>query len=316
MSPAEQAEAHRQHVQPPNVAFEHRWPAIFNLGDFLCSPRHYFQFELSEATVHRPVVLGGGAYNDLGIASVKDTQATCSIAWGIGRSVPYLSNESLPSLQEALTVFSAFSTRDPALANEGCRLVPCVSVMHDLVDLPPGKETMLILNQNPVVGGIGKLGEDAESRFDAFAHNALPEQDFVALFEASGRIVTNSYHGAYWALLSGREVQLIGYSSKFDSLLALLNLDASPIRYRRGDHAELIRAMSEVETRPYLKLAEPKAIKERFRTINRDYARSLVEAGLFAAIRERDTRDTLAARERLFHLRYPSVANVASKRGP
>ena len=49
--------------------------------------------------------------------------------------------------------------------------------------------------------------------------------NFVDIFQNNQHIITNSYHAAYWGLLSGHNVTLLGYSSKFTSLLKIFNLD-------------------------------------------------------------------------------------------
>jgi polysaccharide pyruvyl transferase WcaK-like protein len=52
-----------------------------------------------------------------------------------------------------------------------------------------------------------------------FITNQAPEKDFMKCLAQSSHIITSSYHGAYWGLLSGRTVTLMGYSFKFKSLL-------------------------------------------------------------------------------------------------
>lgn len=291
------------------VNFQHRWPSIFNLGDFLCSPRHYFHFEAGQCDdrcASSVTIVGGGAYNQLGCEVATAGDGSKHIAWGVGRSIAYGTDEPAP-LKSAFDFHSEFSTRDPDLASEGVPLVPCVSVMHELVDLPPGHMTGLFLNENPGVGASARnlpvgLGDVA------FGTNAMAEHDFIAMFARTSRLVTNSYHVAYWGLLSGREVAVIGYSSKFDNLLRLLGIDDAPLRYTRGDGEDLARAIARHTSKPaFLRIPNHLAIKDRFRQTNREFAQRLVERGLLSFAEPCSSGDTIQQRMQLFHQHYHTV---------
>lgn len=293
-----------------DVAFEHRWPALFNLGDFLCSPRHYFRFRAARDPSGGPrriTIVGGGAFNELGRECRIRGDGSSRIAWGIGRSVPYGTSDD-PDLPFALAAHCEFSTRDPDLASLGARLVPCVSVMHDLVDLPVGDETGLFLNQNPAAGGSAEFLTLAAEGKLVFGTNGMAEHDFTALFSRTARLVTNSYHAAYWGLLSGRDVAIIGYSSKFENLLALFGLRSEPQRYGRGNVEGLWSAVAATLARPqFVRLPDHRATTAAFREMNRGFAKRLVERGLLEEACPCSSAETLQQRMLLLQQRYATI---------
>ncbi|QCK88173.1 hypothetical protein E8L99_21615 [Phreatobacter aquaticus] len=293
-----------------DIAFEHRWPALFNLGDYLCSPRHYFKFEPwrdEGGQPRRVTIVGGGAFNQLGQEAGSTGAGRVHIAWGIGRSVAY-GNTDVADLGAARAFHSEFSTRDPDLAAQGASLVPCVSVMHELVDLPVGDETGLFLNGDRAVGDSRELRTIAAGKDLVFGTNAMAEHDFMAQLARTNRLITNSYHVAYWGLLSGRAVALIGYSSKFDSLLTLLGLTTKPLCYARGEIEDLKRAVAKsFDQAAFVRLPDHLTLKEDFRQLNRAFARRLVERGLVAAAEPCSSAETLQQRMVMLHERYKTV---------
>ncbi len=274
------------------LSFVHAWPSTFNIGDYLSSPRHYFDFDCYpplESGFSRILVLGGGAFNDLGVYAGSLADSERKVAWGIGQSVQSLDGfeELAPSIP---TDFSAFGSRDRALVTANSTLVPCASVMGDIVDILPGKALGVFLNQNPAVSGQALLDVLSAIHPDAIVGtNSLSETEFRAKFALTGRIVTNSYHVAYWGLLSGRQIALVGYSSKFTSLFDLFELPNSVVRYQRGDGVGLLGAIERVlGDQAFSRLSSPTETKLAFRRTNIDYAGHLVAAGLFRKIRTLD----------------------------
>lgn len=280
----------------------HAWPSIFNIGDYLSSPRHYFDFECnapSESGFSRILILGGGAFNDFGVYATLSVESDKKIAWGIGRSIQTPNNfELTPSIP---TDFSVFGSRDRALVAAGSAFVPCASVMGGIVDIPPGGALGIFLNHNPAVSG--QAVWDVLSTVYPGAiigTNSLSETEFRAKFALTGKIVTNSYHIAYWGLLSGRQVALIGYSSKFTSLFDLFELPHVIHQYQRGDGTGLRGAIESVlDDRLFSCLSSPTQTKLAFRQINIDYAQHLVAAGFFRQIRTVDDSSVFQTRREI-----------------
>ena len=235
-----------------NIHFRRNRPAHFNLGDFLCTPLHYFDFDVNEyqtqvflrGKAHK-TILGGGAYNDLGVGQDVDFGQT--VAWGLGSSQH--GPDSLPTNADDLP-YLLYGVRDPDAVSEDGKILPCVSCLHPLVMLPPGAATNVFLNFDHGITNMGQARQHSlfqgPSALGLYTNN-LPELAFMKAFSESGRIITNSFHVAYWSLLSGRRVSIIGYSSKFRSLLKLVGLSpALQSYYSVSDQAALIDSIGKI----------------------------------------------------------------------
>lgn len=260
-----------------------------NIGDYLCSPRHYFDFTSDRSVL----IVGGGASNNFFCGRARKQRADVRIAWGIGQSWT-LGDEASPldrlikSAKRRLTYVKA-STRDPLLAFDQLPLVPCVSVFHPVTEIAPGTEVGIFVNAHEQVSGGDTLSGDCASAFGSrafVATNALAPDEFMRAFGRAGTIVTNSYHAAYWGLLSGRKVHIIGYSSKFVNLAALFGFPpTSIVSVDRGDGLALNRAIARCADRAALQLAAPDRVKSQFRKHNLDFARSLASVGVVASLK-------------------------------
>jgi hypothetical protein len=265
------------------VKFVHH-SATANIGDILTSPRHYFHFKSNVGTL---AIVGGGAFAELAVPYASQEAADAYVLWAVGRS-------SRPEVAEkeidyglALRFYKACSTRDPEDAIRGVELVPCASVLHSICDLPVGDSTGLILNGHPDVSG-----QDLQDTIIRYSQrdglivttNELKEAEYLRAFSQMKCIVTNSYHAAYWALLSRRTVALLGYSSKFVSLYRLFGLDPTNIvTYRRDGGADFERALTETfRDPPYVQLSNAAKTKQHFREINLNFAQSLAAEGIVA----------------------------------
>lgn len=275
----------------PAVEFLH-YGDTGNVGDLLCSPRHYFDF----ASDRPALIVGGGASNNFFCGRAWKRSAGVRIAWAIGQSwrpgreaSPW--DRLLKSATRRLT-YARASTRDPALVSDQLPLVPCVSVLHPVTEMPAGTEVGIFLNANAHVSGeheAMRLRLPCAALFGprAFmATNGLSADAFMRSFRRTGTVITNSYHAAYWGLLSGRSVHIIGYSSKFSSLAALFDFpESAVIRVSRGDGDALIRAIKQCADRAPLRLAKPGLVRSDFRKRNLDFAQSLGAVGLFATLK-------------------------------
>lgn len=267
-----------------DLLFLRNRPAHFNLGDFLCTPLHYLDFGVREHQTRLRlrgrefgVVLGGGAYNDLGVGQPVDVSRT--VAWGVGSS--HHGATTAPTRADDLP-FLLYGVRDPDAVSDDEHFLPCVSCLHPLVQRPPGRETGVFLNfdrgitdlalarRHPVFqGGVGLYT------------NNLHEQAFVDAFARCGKVITNSFHVAYWSLLSGRPVAVIGYSSKFRSLLRLAVLDPQRLRYYAvSDQASLLDAVAQrLQDDDYLSVADHDALRRDCIGRNLRFAQRCVDIG-------------------------------------
>lgn len=196
------------------IAFVH-FSATKNIGDLMSGPYHYFPFD-GDVEVHDvnalptgrwdAVVFGGGAMGAMlsrppvlrWLAHVRRR-----VAWGVGRTVRGATGPQPAPVE----VFNLYGTREwPAGA--GQRLVPCVSCMHPLFDRVAEVEHPAVLFYNA-----------RKPKPDVKLPSMNNEQPLPAVVDhlLSGfTVVTNSYHGAYWATLLGRQAIVVNaYSSKF-----------------------------------------------------------------------------------------------------
>ncbi|RWO64620.1 MAG: hypothetical protein EOS17_28005 [Mesorhizobium sp.] len=300
------------HCGEATLSFVHAWPPTFNIGDYLSSPRHYFDFKChspSESGFSRILILGGGAFNDFGAYASSLVESDRKVAWGVGQSIQPLNG--FGELSSSIsTDFSFFGSRDRALAVSNSTLVPCASVMGDIVDILPGTALGVFLNRNPAASGQAVF--DVLSAIEPnviVGTNSMSEPEFRSKFALTGKIITNSYHVAYWGLLSGRQVALIGYSSKFTSLFDLLQLPADVTLYQRGDAAGLSGAIKRVlDGELFSCLPLSTETKLAFRQTNISYAERLVAAGLFREIRPLDQSNIHLRRRELEVWRAYSLA--------
>lgn len=274
----------RRARRAPGIDFLYNQPETPNLGDILCTPKNYFEFQSDR----RVLVVGGGAFNGLGVRQARRVKADVRIAWGVGQSWRFGTAPRGLNPRKVGKTYGLATTRDPLFAHQRIPLLPCVSVLHPIVDLPIGNGHGLFLNRDDVASGAGVV--DLLDRYsgdtDVVASNALPAAEFSEAFAQTGAITTNSYHAAYWALLSGRAVRLIGYSTKFVNLLHLFGLPADSLTpYERGDTATLHAAIEAAFSKPFVRSTDPDETKARFRDMNLAFADSLAKFGVRATPR-------------------------------
>jgi hypothetical protein len=279
---------------PGNIVESTRTPVEFlhygdltNIGDYLASPRHYFDFTCESPAV----IVGGGASNNY-FAKRAFRKSGVRVLWGVGQSWPFGTGPSpfgavMKSMFRRL-VYKRASTRDPSLVTSSLQLVPCVSVFNPITEIPPGQSVSVFVNGNPNVSGnvdvlrrqLAASGHD----FEVYT-NTLSIEDFTAAFARSRTIITNSYHAAYWGLLSGREVHIIGYSSKFTSLAELFGFNPDAIiRMSRGDGVSLAEGVARCANRVPMQLADARRVRRAFRQMNLDFADSIAEVGVVATL--------------------------------
>ena len=189
-----------------------------NTGDLMSCPADYFDFpahrvvnyDAAEGGNAKTIIYGGGTMNNWlqGRPLVPNAQR---IAWGIGSS-RHGETEPWPDPEG----FDLLGVREWTPEREAAGLwAPCASCMSPLFDHDyfVRHEAVLFLNASPSI----------RSRYPV-AVGGLPVMenteplDRVIPFLASAKIVvTDSYHGIYFATLLGCRVVAVPYSSKFYS---------------------------------------------------------------------------------------------------
>lgn len=188
-----------------------------NIGDYWCNPSRYFDLYAESHNIKNilPIegntfIIGGGGlihhqFSPL-IEKIVYGNPKHVILWGIGTNY-YLKrkDKQYPSW---LDKCSLIGLRD----KDSEHYLPCVSCMH-----PAFNKTYKIKHD------IVFYTHRAKSNFSRTEmpnmHNAERDFDKVIDFLGSGQtVVTDSYHGAYWAMLLGRNVQVYAWSTKFLTL--------------------------------------------------------------------------------------------------
>jgi len=260
------------------ITFIHHNPSHGNIGDFLCSPRHYFNLKPILSDLY---IIGGGVFKDFAMKQLQENSISSkkAIIWGTGQSRSDLSNphgiiDELP--------FLAWGLRDQKIISLYENFLPCCSCLHYMLDSAGNEQgTLLFLNIDPKV-----TTPEAQKRCQELAvrkgwsllYNSCQEDEFISNLNRHRHIITNSYHGSYWGLLSGRKVTMMGYSSKFFYLLN--NFDISPkklISINRGETDSLIDAIEKINDEDTsIFLESHKEFLERYRKINIDFAYKLL----------------------------------------
>lgn len=196
---------------------------ISNIGDIMSAPYFYFKFSdqkdgrlfdlysVFPDIEYDVAVFGGGAIaGNMAVYGVHQRiRARYKIGWGIGRTIRGITRRSktphpYPNDLALLGIRDWFKSMP-----RGADWVPCSSCMHP---------------------GFDKSYEATREAVGFFnGHMPIPQTGLHHMTNRSGKIekvldflgsaetvVTNSYHGAYWAALLGRKVAIVGaYSSKF-----------------------------------------------------------------------------------------------------
>jgi hypothetical protein len=196
-----------------------------NAGDWYCLPSRFFPFEGSgdadilgfDAQHLAPhVVVGGGGLLAKTFHPEMHRLAACRprlaslVAWGLGESehVDRKGGFVLPYAGPAPTYLQAFDLVGVRDFGTSQRWVPCASC------LLPQFDRELALEHEVVIYEHKRIPVPIDAPFPRRS-NAGNDIDAVLAFLASGRIViTNSYHGAYWATLLGRRVLALANMSK------------------------------------------------------------------------------------------------------
>lgn len=217
----------------------------YNIGDDLCRASLYFDLPGQHNYIEGGVFQFGAEHRN-------------DILWGVGRSV-----KTPKDFTNKNNTAKLYSCRDNV---PDMPFVPCPSVFNDIVNIPVGKKQILIL------GGSDTIGRSVHD----IPNVTMNSKEYVSAFSAASRVITNSYHTAYWSLLSGREIKLLGYSSKFCDLFKIFDLDISLIsQYVKGDFLSFSIAVSRLKTVPWVSVGS--TYKKHFRDLNIDFYNKVKE---------------------------------------
>lgn len=193
-----------------------------NIGDIQSSPAHYFDFSatpilldivstLNNEQIEKTVIIGGGIHPWLfgDYEFYRRIKSNKNIAWGIGTFAGDIYSS------QVLSKFSLIGLREcdsPMIDNKKVFYVPCASCMSSVFDLkfPPSEDVVFYLHSMFTPKEF--LQEISQySVMSNYNHSFL---DVVKFLSQGKVVVTNSYHGMYWATLLGRKVVCIDIHNK------------------------------------------------------------------------------------------------------
>jgi hypothetical protein len=222
-----------------------------NVGDLVCTPALYMTFpgSVKHVDIHKAInekllrpedfdatILGGGASGWVFGHSMYSSRilTATNIVWGLG--APAIGSDALPNLENCQLV----GFRDwehPCIDEKRIFYVPCPSCMSTLFDVPragPKHEFVLYLHKM-FTGDFDAGHAPVMTNYEDFA-------SAVAFLSSGETVVTNSYHGAYWATLLGRRVIF------FDPRPKVKTLKFKPVFVTRDAWR---RALSSTDLRSY-----------------------------------------------------------------
>ena len=199
-----------------------------NIGDYWCNPSRYFKFEnlCSEELMHNNsptpkdalIVGGGGLIHkkfQLHINRLLDKNPRVSALWGIGH------NFGKKHIQKTrgqvyypkwVHKASLVGIRDWIQGHRDIYL-PCVTCMH------PAFDKLYEVKHDAVFYTHAFKSKYQTSQDNIHMSNDQRDFDTVISFLGSANtVITDSYHGAYWAQLLGKDVRVVSWSVKFDHM--------------------------------------------------------------------------------------------------
>lgn len=189
-----------------------------NIGDFSCSPYDYFDWPNASvkdlrtpSTPYNVSIIGGGKiFGGLADApGINRAGDPLHIAWGIG------TRQTFPlSLKywRARKIANLIGSRD--WGDTRYEYAPCVSCMSPLFnrDIEIKHDVVFYMH-----GNTQKQGIKIPNSIPSMSNTAGTFEEAIKFIGSGHTVVTNSYHGTYWALLLGRKVLCVPFSKKFNS---------------------------------------------------------------------------------------------------
>lgn len=248
---------------------------LFNIGDSLCTPDVYFDIS-SEKDLR---IIGGGVWNIRKYGT--DQNAKDTILWSAGES----HKDRRQNFMDSTPLnYLEWSSRDKDFLKDKTKFVPCVSCFNkEILKEPTQSKRLIFTNANNAVSA----RIDIKERDDLLImQNDVPYDVFIEKWKQCDTVITNSYHGIYWSLLSGRSVSPFGYSSKFTSVMNLFRFELPESqRYDiRGRYS--LNDMVGRKNKIFFNAPHYKALVDEFKNLNLDFAKKLEKHGVTCNIKQ------------------------------
>jgi len=233
------------------IYFSHRIDTN-NVGDYWSCPILYYQqylpnyfeaekFEIKKVkekqlTNTSPLIIGGGGLIgepkfDKILRNVAENHSSkLKVLWGVGDNE---TSKEKKDFLEYIFKYDIVGIRDYLKGYEDY-WVPCVSCKSDLFDkykgITPRNEIVYYQHlYRPLPQEIIK-----QRPGPMMTNNGFDFESVIAFLSQGEYVITNSYHGAYWAMLLGKKVIASSWSTKF------LNMKHKPVLANPKDWFNLL----------------------------------------------------------------------------
>ena len=227
-----------------------------NTGDLLSTPFEYFTFPGQSSTADfwssvnagedsfDNIIVGGGVFerNYVRMSAYYERLRPKKnlILWGVGTDTP----TGPPMSKDFVDRCALIGTRDFGAASlDGERVIfcPCASAMNRAFDIPrpkPAHKTVCYLHYNKAFTRV--------HLFEGYPvmHNYSNFTDILNFLGSGEVVVTDSYHGLYWATLLGKKVVCLIEGGKFG------HFKWTPCYSRIENYTAAIREASEIPSYP------------------------------------------------------------------
>ena len=193
-----------------------------NAGDFYCNPSRYFddffaktrpiqhqdnpRYQINDAKGKIVVIGGGGlihpSFTDNITQIVKQKPAKL-VVWGIGSNYDVNKDRGYPEWIDEADMLGLRDYR----AGVG-EYLPCATCMHPAFDNP-----YRIQHEKVYYLHAGKEKPNVDAPI--LTNKSKDIRRIIGFLGSAETVVTTSYHGAYWAMLLGKNVQVVPWSTKF-----------------------------------------------------------------------------------------------------
>lgn len=190
-----------------------------NLGDRVCSPYDYVpelaaQGQVVDLSLPTPpcstVIYGGGKIMG-GLAKTfgpNDLAARHRIAWGVS---------TVHRLPFSLKYWQAFRRMDLIgsrdFSDRRFTFAPCVTCLSDEFDRKHAETRDVVVYAHAWKSD--GAGLQIPDHVPSLTNRAKDFAEVIAFLGSARTVVSNSYHGVYWALLLGKRVLCLPFSNKF-----------------------------------------------------------------------------------------------------
>jgi hypothetical protein len=202
-----------------------------NVGDYFCNPGRYFAFPNYQSgellynkfpVTNKILIIGGGGLIhkkfQLHIQDIINKNPKHVVLWGIGHNFgrKHVTKHGDVYYPNWIKQCSLVGIRD-WIEGHSDTYLPCVSCMHPAFD-----------RKYDVKYDVVYFTHAFKSKYNnnKYPHMKNDVMDFDKVIEFLGSaetVVTDSYHGAYWAQLLGKNVHTVSWSIKFNHMKHLPN---------------------------------------------------------------------------------------------